>query len=629
MQDYLTTKNAVAAIRASTIKQGTDGDSPEAQKKQIKKFALSNGIRIQKFFVFLESASKEQQPIQEAIDYCKNPKNNINVFLIKSIDRFTRGGGSPYDQLKLQLEKCDIQLVDVYGIISQNKVNTLEHLGVEYSWSKYSPSQKAEYLEAERAKDELRDIESRMIGAQIRYARMGYWVRSSIYGFVNEKIDTPNGKRCIMKPHPDEFSFVEKMFELRCQGTLEDREIVEEINRLGYKTRVNMIRDKEDRAKAIQQKGGKPLTLKVLWRLIQNPVYAGVNPEKWTQGKPVKCKFDGLVSIETFNKANRGKVVISEKNGEVTIATRKPPEYLIKKGARNPDFPYKRYVMCPHCVKPLYGSASRGRLGKYYPAYHCNNRGHHFRIPKKEFDEVITQFVSAVSVTPERIEEFNKVILAEWEKRQQTLHKDEESIDTRITALQIQARMTVDKIKFLSSPTAIKYMEEDLVKIEEQITTLEQEKENKVPDNQLNIQTVMKYVTYFLEHLEYLLLQQVDTIKRANYFSVLFDKLPTYQEIILGTQDLGQITGMNEVFTILNSPKGHMAGAAGFEPANAGTKNQCLTTWPRPNIYSVEYFKIVNVLAFGTGTIYIFCCDFAQRQCHTTWPRTIIFTVCA
>ena len=27
-----------------------------------------------------------------------------------------------------------------------------------------------------------------------------------------------------------------------------------------------------------------------------------------------------------------------------------------------------------------------------------------------------------------------------------------------------------------------------------------------------------------------------------------------------------------------------MAGAAGFEPAHAGTKNQCLTAWLRPNI---------------------------------------------
>ena len=27
---------------------------------------------------------------------------------------------------------------------------------------------------------------------------------------------------------------------------------------------------------------------------------------------------------------------------------------------------------------------------------------------------------------------------------------------------------------------------------------------------------------------------------------------------------------------------GGVAGAAGFEPANADTKNRCLTTWPRP-----------------------------------------------
>ena len=32
-----------------------------------------------------------------------------------------------------------------------------------------------ELLTAERAKDEVRDIETRMIGAAIRYVRLGYW----------------------------------------------------------------------------------------------------------------------------------------------------------------------------------------------------------------------------------------------------------------------------------------------------------------------------------------------------------------------------------------------------------------------------------------------------------------------
>jgi len=74
-------KNAVAAIRVSTTKQGTDGDSPEAQREQIERFAATRGIIVKQYFVFLESASKEQQPMQPAIDYCKDPKNQIDLFV--------------------------------------------------------------------------------------------------------------------------------------------------------------------------------------------------------------------------------------------------------------------------------------------------------------------------------------------------------------------------------------------------------------------------------------------------------------------------------------------------------------------------------------------------------------------
>ena len=122
MRDQSKIENAVAAIRVSSTKQGTDGDSPEAQKEQLERFAQTHNITIKKFFVFMESASKEQQPMQEAIDYCKSPKNGIDLFIIKSIDRFTRGGSYSYDHLKMQLEKYDVRLIDIYGISGQNKV---------------------------------------------------------------------------------------------------------------------------------------------------------------------------------------------------------------------------------------------------------------------------------------------------------------------------------------------------------------------------------------------------------------------------------------------------------------------------------------------------------------------------
>ncbi len=207
----LSTLNAVAAIRVSTDKQGRDGDSPKAQREQIERYAASRGITVKQYFVFLESASKDHQPVQPAIDYCKNPKNNIQLFIIKSIDCFTRGGSHAYDELKMQLDGCKVKLTDIYGVISAEEVNTLVHLGFEYKWSEYSPSKKSEILEAERAKDELRDIMSRMIGAEIRYTQMGYWMRQPPYGFVSEKIETKNDKRCILKPHPTESKYVTMM----------------------------------------------------------------------------------------------------------------------------------------------------------------------------------------------------------------------------------------------------------------------------------------------------------------------------------------------------------------------------------------------------------------------------------
>lgn len=378
-------QNAIAAIRVSTAKQGFNGDSPEAQKEQIERFAAARGITIKEFFIFLESASKELQPMQQAINYCKDPKNNVSLFIVKSIDRFTRGGSLSYGSLKSQLDSCNVTLIDTFGIIGTEKVNTLEYLGVEYKWSVYSPTRKAELLEAERANDEMRDIMSRMIGAEVRYTRMGFWMRQPPYGFDSAKVDTANGKRCVLKPHADEAMFMTKMFELRARGTMNDQQIVDELNKLGYRTRQQTLRSNQDRTQIIGKRGGKKLDVKTLWRLVQNPIYAGVICEKWTDNKPIKAQFPGLVSYELFNDANKGKLILGEKDGAVFLYD-KPPEgkYAVAKGTRNADFAYRKIVMCSECEKPLFGSSTRGRHGKYYSAYHCNKRGHYFRVRKED-----------------------------------------------------------------------------------------------------------------------------------------------------------------------------------------------------------------------------------------------------
>src|SRR3989344_9027055 len=310
-------KNAVAAIRVSSTKQGLQGDSPKDQREQIEQFALSHNINVKKYFVFIESASKEEQPVQEAIDYCKEAGNDIQLFIVKSIDRFTRGGSYLYDHLKNQLDKYGVGLMDIYGIIGSQKINTLEHLGIEFKWSVYSPTKKSEILEAERAKDEIRDILTRMIGSEVRYVRLGYQIGIPPYGYVNEKAETIHGKRVVLRAYPEEAKWIIKMYDLRVRGTMTDQQIVDEINNLGFKSRKRYVRDPKDRTKIIGVKGDIKLNLKQYYKFIERPVYAGVVDHKWTEGTPVKGQFEGLVSFKTFNQANRGKLLLSEENGRV------------------------------------------------------------------------------------------------------------------------------------------------------------------------------------------------------------------------------------------------------------------------------------------------------------------------
>jgi DNA invertase Pin-like site-specific DNA recombinase len=138
--------NGVLAVRVSTVGQGIDGDSPEAQIEQGKIYAPAHGINIVKVLTYLESASGDEQPMQHVIDYAIDPKNQIDVVLVKSIDRFTRGGSTAYDLLKRQLEPQNVELEDMYGVINNTKINTLDHLGMKYKWSVHTPSRKTELL---------------------------------------------------------------------------------------------------------------------------------------------------------------------------------------------------------------------------------------------------------------------------------------------------------------------------------------------------------------------------------------------------------------------------------------------------------------------------------------------------
>jgi site-specific DNA recombinase len=570
---------AVAALRVSSNKQGLEGDSQIDQKKQIQLHServsamTGKDIRIKKWFKFTQSASGDLdvQPIVEAIEYCKNSDKKISYFFVKSLDRFTRGGSTVYGLLKMQLSKYGVQLLDTYGIVSTQKYNTLSHLDIEYDWSVYSPTYKTELLEAERAKDEIRDILTRMIGSEISYVRMGYRARSAPPGYINQKIETKHGNRTILAPHPEESLWFIRMFELRDQGSLDDKQIVKEINKMGFRTREQKKRDTEDKRKVIGYKGGNKMTVKHLQRYIKNPIYAGVNTEKWTNGNAVKCQFDGLVSIDLFNRANRGKVMIVEENDKVKVVEGKTPSWKVKRLKDNPEFAFKRYVLCPFCRKQLIGSAPQNKVGNHIPRYHCSRNHKYWSINRNKLDETVEKFVSEIEFNQRFMKKFNKVVLEEWNKRKERTQKDSISAEERVLKLKQEAFQITEKIKILSSETAIKALEKDLERVELEQAQATQNR-NKKETEDVDIKTLINFTSYYVEHLEELILTGTNQLQNAAMFGLIFKEPPTYEELVNRTPKLAHIFALKQQY---EASKEHSVTQGGVEPPTFSLEGNC------------------------------------------------------
>lgn len=523
--------NAIAAIRVSTTRQGTEGDSPEAQKEQIERFAEMKGVKLKEVFLFLESGSKEKQPMQLAIDYCKDPKHKINVFIIKSIDRFTRGGSYVYSNLKRQLDDCGVQLVDIYGIIGAQKVNTLEHLGLSYKWSVYDPTKNSEILEAERASDEKRDIMSRMIGAEIRYTRMGYWMRRPPFGLVSQKVETIHGTRLVLVPDPKTSPWIISMFELKARRSLTNEQIAEIINGMGYRSPQILIRDKANRMRVISRKGGNKLTVKAMDRYIKNPLYAGVICEKWTDYKPIKGRFKGLISIELFNAANYSHVAIKQVGNALELENLKIKPNPIKQ-SMNQMYPYRYAVSCPTCGRPFSGSASRGRNGIAYPAYHCSRSGHYIRIPNAKFEQAIYDFASNIIIKPEYIEKIIQTILVEWHKRKIQDDNKLKAVQAELASLDDNIKLLVSNMKYMQSATSISYSENEIATIESEMRYLEALILNAQSVNGATVEPIeVKSRKLLSDTVELIKKSDCNNEISATLFTLLFDKIPTFTEI--------------------------------------------------------------------------------------------------
>jgi site-specific DNA recombinase len=257
---YTNNKNCIIYCRVSSAKSAQEGESLDTQDGICRKFVGDRGFAIvPNGRVFRETFSgrKDTRPVLEEIfDYIKKNPGNVNYFVFRVIDRFTRGGSYSYEGIKKRLAAHGVEMIDTYGVIQPVK-NTLEHVGFEYDWSRTSPSEIAETVIANTAKAEVTNILTRMIGREIELTNEGFKIRAAADGYQNKKILIGGKKKVIQIPHLERAKFFIEMFNLRAAGTHTDKEIVNRLNAMGYLTNIGNRWDK-GHEKVIGSIGGVP-----------------------------------------------------------------------------------------------------------------------------------------------------------------------------------------------------------------------------------------------------------------------------------------------------------------------------------------------------------------------------------
>ncbi len=570
MKNTLEGKNAVIIARASTTKQFDAGDTLDHQINQCEIYIKKMGMHLIKAFTLVESGRNEEREFFTGIlNYCLNPKNRVQAVVFKDISRFTRQGSNTYTNLKQQLSRANIRLVDTMGII-QEEENILAHLNVVFDWSLRSPSERTEIMEAEEARNEVKNILSRTIGAEIQYVQdpASYSVRQPEFGYKNIKTDVDGKKRTIRAPDEAEAHWVREMFRLRAEGILSDEEIAQDLNNRGFVTRTFNRRDKETK-KIVGKSGGKKLTAKTLKKYIHKTVYAGVVQETWggTTLLTVKSNlWEGLVTIETFNKANKGKVYIEVRDDRTAHIMYNVKDKRRTRSKNNALFPYKNYVLCPICKRTLMGSASTGKLGGKYPYYHCERNHKRFSVKTSDMDKTIENFVASLKFKESFANDFRLVVRDLYQQEKKRLLENTVEASNLLVELKSQQDLLMDNLVVTKSALVRAELEKKYEELELDIA-LAIDSRNKSEAKELDLYYFENQLIKLMENPRKLLSQGAETVGIGNMFSRFFSEPPTYEDLVKGTPKL---TPIFELSRNQEVSKDLMVTLRGIEPRLSG-----------------------------------------------------------
>lgn len=543
----------IGYARVSSPKQAQIGEGLEVQEQAIKRYCEKMGWTLfptNKVFQEPFTGTNTNRPVyKDILEILKSNKEAINIkhFVFWDFDRLTRAGTIDYDQIWNDVKNYGVSLRDTTGVIQEEK-DAFEHFGLKkkYNFAVARPSEDTERQKVEDARKDRIKILKRLIEPEIRLTQEGYHIGRPDYGFENKKVFVENKKKCIQVRYEPEAKFIERLYQLRAEGILTDEEIANILNLEGYKSKL-MVKWSKNKTKQIGTIGGNTLTVKHLQDIIKRTTYCGVICEEWTNHLPIRAKYKGLVGIETWNKANKGKVFLQENNNGSLELLKDVGVHGKKRFKYNPKFPYKGVLKCELCGKTMKGSASTGKSGDKFGAYHCERNHKRNAFSETEVKTAFNNLFESMQFTPDFLDILEKTLI--WQFRQ----KEGESAEHTIKANNNVAELESQKLNYIKSfttatlPEVQRSIEEEIVKLQKQIEEAKKHRDS-LEIKEGDIVEFIAWCRKIMEH-PYKILEDIrSSDEQRELFSLFFEELPTYTEIVSGTPKMTFVFKVNSEF---------------------------------------------------------------------------------
>ena len=304
------------------------------------------------------------------------------------------------------------------------------------------------------------DVRSDRTRAGMRAAlELGRWTFPAPLGYLN----APKWSGRSLVHDPDRAELLKRAFEDLATGRYTKQEVIARATAAGLRSRK-----------------GLTLSPQSFGQLMRNPIYIG-KIESPDYGVSTQGDFEPIVDEATFYRAQAvldGRVVVSG-----------------PRQRNRPDFPLRGFVRCEACGRPLTGSWSKGRNGRY-AYYHCQRQCRAVNVSKAALEGAFVDELALLQPTPGYMRLVKDRILHVWEQRRAEASERTTEQERRVKVIQ-QKLDRLDEAFLYSESIDLTSYSRQRDKLREELTLAQIDRHTEAVD-ELDVQGILAFAERIL-----------------------------------------------------------------------------------------------------------------------------------